>query len=146
MPRRGTPARRRPPKSRDECASSTSRVVLARRPRPAENYHRRRWGTGACMSQKEAVGWVEFFAKPIVTGVASPAMGTASLYPSYQDGPLSPVLDEGAVVELGHRLLQLRLGVHHDRPIPGDRLLDGLARDEDKPDAVVAGLDRDLVA
>src|SRR5215467_7799858 len=75
-------------------------------------------------------------------------MGIASLYPSYQDyqdGPLSPVLDEGAVVELGHRLLQLRLGVHHDRPIPGDRLLDGLARDEDKPDAVVAGLDRDLV-
>src|SRR6516162_11136243 len=76
-------------------------------------------------------------------------MGIASSYPSYrdyQDGPLSPVLDEGAVVELGHCLLQLRLGVHHDRAIPGDRFLDGLARDEEKPDAVVAGLDRDLVA
>jgi redox-sensitive bicupin YhaK (pirin superfamily) len=61
-------------------------------------------------------------------------------------GNRSLVLFEGAVVELGHRLLQLCLGVHHDRAVPGDRLLDGLARNQEKPDAVLAGLHRHLVA
>src|SRR6267142_532886 len=41
--------------------------------------------------------------------------------------PGSPVLDEGPVIQLRDRLLQLGLGVHHDRPVPGDRLLDRLA-------------------
>ena len=57
----------------------------------------------------------------------------------------SPVFDEGAVLQLGDRLLQLGLSVHHDRPIPGDRFLDRLTRDKQKPDAFVAGLDRDFV-
>jgi hypothetical protein len=39
----------------------------------------------------------------------------------------SPLLDEGAVVQLGEGLPQLGLGVHHDRAVPGDRLLDRLA-------------------
>src|SRR5579871_918048 len=56
-----------------------------------------------------------------------------------------PVLDEGAVVQLRDRLLQLSLGVHHDRAVPRDRLLDGLARDQQEADAFVSGLDRHLV-
>src|SRR5262245_24379697 len=58
----------------------------------------------------------------------------------------SPVLDEGAVAQLAHRLLQLGLRVHHDRAVPGDRLLDRLARDQEKAGALLAGLDRHLVA
>ena len=38
------------------------------------------------------------------------------------------------------------LRVHHDRSIPGDRLLDRLSRDEQEPDALVAGLHDDFVA
>ena len=46
--------------------------------------------------------------------------------------------DEAAVAQLGDGLLQLGLGVHHDRSIPGDRLLDRLARDQQEADALVA--------
>ena len=38
------------------------------------------------------------------------------------------------------------LRVHHDRPVPGDRLLDRLARDQQEADALVAGLHDDFVA
>src|SRR2546430_1837945 len=58
----------------------------------------------------------------------------------------SALLDERAFVQFGEGLLQLGLGVHHDRAIPGDRLLDRLARDQEEPDALLAGLDRHLVA
>src|SRR6516165_876742 len=43
-------------------------------------------------------------------------------------------------------LLQLGLRVHHDRAVPGDRLLDRLTRHEDEADAIVAGLHADLIA
>src|SRR5262249_9768309 len=46
----------------------------------------------------------------------------------------SPLLDERAVVQLGEGLPQLGLGIHHDRTVPGDRLLDRLARDQEKAD------------
>src|SRR5713101_7586722 len=58
----------------------------------------------------------------------------------------SAVLDERPVAQLGHGLLQFRIGVHHDRSVPGDRLLDRLARDQQEADAFLAGLDRHLVA
>ena len=58
----------------------------------------------------------------------------------------SPVLDEGAVAEFGDRLPKFVLRVHHDRPVPGDRLGDRLARDEQETDALVTGLHRHLVA
>src|SRR5262245_22498529 len=58
----------------------------------------------------------------------------------------SALADERPIAQLGDRLLQLGLGVHHDRAIPSNRLLDRLARDQQEPDALVAGLDRDLVA
>ena len=51
-----------------------------------------------------------------------------------------------AVAQLAHRLLQLGLRVHHDRPVPGDRLLDRLAGHQQEADALLAGLHRDLVA
>src|SRR5262245_39719974 len=56
------------------------------------------------------------------------------------------MLDKRAVLQLGNGLLQLGLGVHHDRPVPGDRLLDRLARDQQEADALVARLHRDLIA
>src|SRR5262245_27113243 len=60
-------------------------------------------------------------------------------------GPL-PLADERPIAQLSDRLLQLGLGVHDDRAIPRNRLLDWLARDQQEPDALVAGLDRDLVS
>ena len=47
----------------------------------------------------------------------------------------SPLLDESAVVQLGERLAQLPR-VHHDRPVPGHRLLERLAGDEQEADAL----------
>jgi hypothetical protein len=38
--------------------------------------------------------------------------------------------DEAAILQLRHGLAQLLLGIHHDGAVPGHRLLDGLARDE----------------
>src|SRR5215475_4799318 len=58
----------------------------------------------------------------------------------------SALADERPVAQFGNRLLQLGLGVHHDRAIPRNRLLDRLARDQQEPDALLAGLDRDLVS
>src|SRR5207302_2384368 len=58
----------------------------------------------------------------------------------------SPRLEECSFLEFVERLLELLLGVHHDGPVPGDRLLEGLARDEEEADSVGAGLDDDLVA
>ena len=49
-------------------------------------------------------------------------------------------------MELAEGLLELVLGVHDDGAVPGDGLLEGLAGDEEKADAVLAGLDADFVA
>src|SRR5262245_24582404 len=72
-----------------------------------------------------------------------------ALQPADMRGPsallLSALADESPIAQLGDRLLQLGLGVHHDRAIPRNRLLDRLARDQQEPDALVAGLHRDLV-
>src|SRR5258708_33041045 len=61
-------------------------------------------------------------------------------------GARSALLDEGPVAQLGDRRLQLRLRVHHDWTIPGDRLLDRLAGNQQEADAVLAGQHRDLGA
>ena len=45
-------------------------------------------------------------------------------------------LDERPVAQLGDGLLQLVLGVHDDRPVPGDRLLDRLAGHQQEADAL----------
>src|SRR5471030_1589523 len=58
----------------------------------------------------------------------------------------SALFDERAGAELRDRLPQLRLGVHHDRSIPGDRLLERFSRHEQEPDALAARLYHDLVS
>ena len=57
-----------------------------------------------------------------------------------------PLLMKVPVPQLADGLLQLGLRVHDDRSIPGDRLPDRLARDEQEADAFVAGLNRHLIA
>src|SRR5712691_8510403 len=59
---------------------------------------------------------------------------------------VSAVLDERAVLQLGVRAPQLRFGVHHNRPAPGDWLRDRPAGNEEEPNPGVPGLDGDLVA
>src|SRR5690242_10113475 len=54
--------------------------------------------------------------------------------------------DERAVAQLAHRLLQFRLRVHHNRPIPGHRFLDRLAGDQQETDTMLARLHGDFVA
>ena len=56
------------------------------------------------------------------------------------------MLDERAVLQFAHCLLQLGLGVHHDRPVPGDRLFDRFPGHQQKPDAGLAGLHRSEIA
>ncbi len=56
------------------------------------------------------------------------------------------MFDEGAGVQFGYGLAYLFLRVHHDGAVPGYRLLDWLTGDQQKTDALVAGLDSDLVA
>src|ERR1039457_5532855 len=56
------------------------------------------------------------------------------------------VADKAAVLQLAHGLLQLSLRIHHDRPVPRHRLFERFAGNQQKPDALRAGLDHDLVA
>ncbi len=46
----------------------------------------------------------------------------------------STMLDERAVIQFGHGLAKLLLGVHHDGAIPSDRFLDQLARYQQESD------------
>src|SRR5215472_4096897 len=62
------------------------------------------------------------------------------------EAAISAAPDERTGIQIGDGLLQLGLGVHHDRPIPGDWLLDRLARDKQEPNALVTSLDRHFVA
>ena len=41
--------------------------------------------------------------------------------------------------------MQLFLGVHHNRPMPGDRLLQWLTGDQEKTNSIVASSDRDFI-
>src|SRR6266704_121022 len=58
----------------------------------------------------------------------------------------SLALDERPAPELVVGVRQLFLGVHHDRPLPGDRLLERLSRDQQEPHPLLARVHRDLVA
>src|SRR5689334_1257282 len=57
-----------------------------------------------------------------------------------------PVLDERATLQFCHGLSQLLLDVHDDRTVPRHRLLNGLARYQQKTDAFFAGLNSNLIA
>jgi hypothetical protein len=58
----------------------------------------------------------------------------------------SAMPNEAAVVQFRHRLAQLLLRIHHDRPIPRYRLLDRLARHQQEPDSLGSSLHSDLVS
>ncbi len=59
---------------------------------------------------------------------------------------LSELLQEFTLLEFVERLPELLLCVHDNGAIPGYRLLKRFSGDQEKPDAVVARLHRDLVA
>src|SRR5664280_997344 len=56
------------------------------------------------------------------------------------------LLEERPLLQLVERLAELLLRVHHDRAVPRHRLLQRLARHQQEPDPLLAGLHRDLVA
>ncbi len=56
------------------------------------------------------------------------------------------LLDERAVLQIGHRLPELLLRVHHDRTVPSHRLLDRFARYQQEPNPLRSGLHGDLIA
>ena len=53
--------------------------------------------------------------------------------------------DKSSLLQLAKRLLEFRLRVHHDRPAPGNGLLDRLARNKQEPAALVARLDTNRI-
>src|SRR5471030_1373437 len=59
---------------------------------------------------------------------------------------LTAGLDEGAGAHFGDGLTQFVFRIHDDRPVPRDRFFDRLAGDEQKTNALLAGLHRDFVA
>jgi hypothetical protein len=58
--------------------------------------------------------------------------GEASVFERDQGAlPADPLgLDKSSIAQLGDGLLQLRLRVHYDRPVPSDRLFNRLTRDQ----------------
>lgn len=58
--------------------------------------------------------------------------------------PLDP--DERPFAKLGDRLLQLLPGVHDDRPVPRNRLLERLAGNQQEPEPLVSRLNDHFVA
>ncbi len=55
-------------------------------------------------------------------------------------------LQKRALLQFAECLLELQLRVHHDGPVPGNGLLQWLAGDQKKANAVVTRLYRDFVA
>src|SRR5262249_10552699 len=83
--------------------------------------------------------WRHSGASPRVAGTSPPITVAESL--SSSDLP-----DERPLPEVGDGLFEFGLRVHHDRPVPGDRLADWFAREEEETDALLAGLSGDLIA
>ena len=57
----------------------------------------------------------------------------------------SGVFNERPDAQLVVSALELLFGIHDDRAVPGNRLLDRLTRYEQETDTLVTGLDADLV-
>jgi len=55
-------------------------------------------------------------------------------------------LDERVVAQIAHRFLQFLTRVHDDRTVPCNGFLDRRARDQQEPNTIRPGLNRDLVA
>ena len=58
---------------------------------------------------------------------------------------LAPTFEERPILQLAIGCLDLFLSVHNDGAMPGHRLLQRLAGDQQKPDAVLPGLHLNLV-
>jgi len=56
------------------------------------------------------------------------------------------MLDEVTGLQLRHRLSKFLLRVHNDGPVPRDRLFDRFTRNQQEPDALIAGLNDDLIS
>src|ERR1041385_8596363 len=54
-------------------------------------------------------------------------------------------IQECSLLQLLEGLLQLFLGIHDDRSIPGDRFFEWFSRNQQEPDAVLPGLHFDLI-
>src|SRR3974377_430049 len=78
------------------------------------------------------------------TGVGGAAFAWWAGRPAPDNQSLGP--DEGAAAQLVHRLLEFGLRAHHDRPVPGDWLLDWFAGHEQEANNLRAGLPGSLVA
>ena len=55
-------------------------------------------------------------------------------------------LQEGAFTQLSEGLLKLLLGIHDDRTVPGDRLFERFAGNQEEANAIFSGLHRNFVA
>src|SRR3990172_3750358 len=75
-----------------------------------------------------------------------PLAGSENLIPSCTRRRRSAMLDKRSVVKSRQRLSQLRLCVHHDRPVPRDRLLNRLARHKQKTNPFIPGLHSDFIS
>src|SRR5215467_873845 len=66
----------------------------------------------------------------------------------YLDDELPPRFcpQKCSALEVLESLPELLLRVHYDRAVPGHRLFERLSRNEEEPDSLVSGVDRDLVA
>ena len=60
--------------------------------------------------------------------------------------PISSCFQKRSFLQFFKCVAEFVLGVHHDRAVPGDRFLQGLAGDRGEANAVVAGVDGDFVA
>src|SRR5581483_7242196 len=70
--------------------------------------------------------------------ITSPAVSTSSA--------IGTLPEKRALLQFFEGLAQFLLRVHYDRSIPGNRLLEGLARNQQEAHAVFAGLDLHFVA
>src|SRR5262249_50219056 len=76
-----------------------------------------------------------------LTGYTRSRATAAECPTSRNSGP-----DKRAVAQYSDRLFELAARIHHDRSMPGHRLLDRLAGDQQEAEAAFAGLNLDLVA
>jgi hypothetical protein len=134
----------------DQAISSTFPPMFrTRKSTPIRPALARRWWCAADKSQLSLIWTWQH---------RSPAVLVQRQYPSILSNPPSlsirpavqradrRLLDKCAVLEIGHRMPQLLLRVHHDGAIPCDRLLNRLARYQQEPNALRSRLYRNLVA
>ena len=86
--------------------------------------------------------------EPTLRAQRREAPGRPSLQPMCEASRSRHVsfLQESAFAQLSEGLLKLLLGIHHDRAVPGYRLFEWLARNQEEANAIFSGLHRNFVA